>query len=201
MSTGVAQRKLLGFLDALFLRDGQPKERSPFPYLHSNNPRRRSHSLQRPAAFRKNHTENIGSISQHTRRLQRFDAFRSRGHVARGFKRFIRIGAEIWRSLRRLFCIHRSHLHRRVVCSGKPSDGFGFHWIGPDLPSGCCRTRCIARSGARIRSGPGVVRWTTAEVSHWGQRRLAFCAPKSIDEFLTCFLLWFRREHKTLSLR
>jgi hypothetical protein len=83
-------------------RWGSRKKDHRFLILHSNNPRRRSRSLQRPAAFRKNHTENIGSISQHTRRLQRFDAFRSRRHVARGLKRFIRIGAEIWRSLRRL---------------------------------------------------------------------------------------------------
>jgi hypothetical protein len=55
----------------------------------------RSESLRRPAAFRKDHTANIGRVSQHTRRLQRFDALRSRRHVARSLKRFIRVSTEI----------------------------------------------------------------------------------------------------------
>src|ERR1700688_906738 len=86
--------------------DVQPKERSSFPYLSSIIPRRRSDSLRGAAGLRKDQTENIGRVSQHSRRLQRFDALLSRRHAARGLKRFICCDLKIVRPLRGLFYVH-----------------------------------------------------------------------------------------------
>src|ERR1700686_1221842 len=86
--------------------DVQPKERSSFPYFSSIIPRRRSDSLRGAAGLRKDQTENIGRVSQHSRRLQRFDALLSRRQSARGLKRFICCDLKIVRPLRGLFYVH-----------------------------------------------------------------------------------------------
>ena len=148
-----AGRQLLGLPDArdrpLFQLVGR-KVNHRLLSAHRTNLSSAGPSFGGSSAIRKHHTENVGRLSQHTRRFQGFDAFRSRRHVARGRKRFISRGFEIMRSLRGLLHDHPVRSVRqarwkaiRLLPTSSDRSGLALH--------GCGRTWCISASSARIR--------------------------------------------------